>query len=140
MTDKKTQQLEFWTGFKSYVLENGWKLRLENLTPQPRYYMDIRFGISGIHLSLHLKDQLVLTGLYINVENKDAFHKLYRHRQEIEKILGQIKWIESTPKNVSRLIQYTTIDWTDEKHWKLAYNWLMIRTYTFQEVTKMYLK
>ena len=91
-------------------------------------------------MSLHLKENLVLTGLYIITENRASYRKLHRNNKDIEQILGSIKWIESTPKNVSRLIQSTVIDWKDERKWVLTYNWLAIKSCNFQEVTKLYLK
>jgi len=136
MTEEKAFQLKFWTGFKDQVIQNNWNLRVEKVTPKPKYYYDIRFGYAGIHLSLHLQQQLVLTGLYIELEHREAYRQLYRHRKEIETILGPIQWIESTPNNVSRLIQSVSIDWQDEATWPLAYNWLAIKSYNFQEVTK----
>lgn len=141
MTEEKGLQLKFWTGFKDQVLQNNWNLKVENITPQPRYYYDIRFGYTGIHLSLHLKQpQLVLTGLYIESGHRESYRQLYRNRKEIETILGPIQWIGSTSKNISRLTQSVSIDWQDEATWPLAYNWLAIKSYNFQEVVKQYLE
>jgi len=141
MTATQEHYLNFWTKFKACVAANQWPLNM-NRKPAPRYYHDISFGHTGIHLSLHIpiKEGKVYTGIYIKEKQKEAYRKLLRYKKEIEASLGPVDWIEDTGKGVARLKQSIDLDVTDKANREYAFNWLGEKSSKFQEVVKLYLE
>lgn len=141
LTETKVKQLEFWSQFKEYGKKRQTKLHLRKVYPQ--HWTDISIGSSDAHISLiaSIRDGLLGADLYIP-DNKDLYHKLYRHKDEIERDLGEKgEWMELQGKKASRVrVSTTATDFDDATKWEDSFEWLLNEAEKFHKVFPKYIK
>ena len=140
LTETKVKQLEFWTQFKEYAKKRQTKLRLRKIYPQ--HWTDISIGSSDAHISLiaNLRDGLLGVDLYIP-DNKALYHKLFAHKDEVERDLGEKgEWMELEGKKASRLRVSTSADFDDATKWDDSFEWLLNEAEKFHAVLPKYIK
>lgn len=134
LTDTKMMQLDFWTKFKEYSLENRTKLKLRKTFPQ--HWYDISFGIAGVHISLTINTQSNLLGCEINIsDNKAMYHNFYARKDIIEEELQEtLEWMELPNKKASRIKLSTKTNISDEQQWEQSFIWLKEKAEKFLQV------
>ena len=140
ITDTAARQLEFWNQFKAYAESHNTILRLGRKS-RPQHWFDISIGNSDAHISLTLNsfDGVIRTELYIP-DNKEVYHFLERHKEEVEKELGKIEWMELPEKKASRIkAEFPgVIDNTDD--WEKYFAWMQETAEKFHETFSKLLK
>ena len=137
-TDTQMMQLEFWTKFKEYAIENGASFRLRKA--RPRQYYDISFGFAKGHIALLIgtQERVIRCELYIP-DSKETFHKFFENKEKIEAELKEkIEWREIPDKKASRIRSSKDVDISNEENWEDCFIWLMEETEKFQTVFSKY--
>ena len=134
----KQCELEYWTTFNKINLEKklGWKI-----SPKTQHWQYLAIGKRGVSImiSVNTQEKLVGTDLIINYD-KSIYENLYSHKDEIEKELGTLDWINK-PKNKScRIRKSISVDITDSSNHKEIIEKHIELTLQFKEVISKYLK
>lgn len=96
LSKTQVKQLEFWTRFKTWVLEQDSGIRLQ--TPRPQHWYDVSIGTSEAHISLTInsRDNCLAAELYIS-DSKPLFFGLKQREGDIAERLGATpEWIEAS--------------------------------------------
>ncbi|HDS29854.1 MAG TPA: DUF4268 domain-containing protein [Firmicutes bacterium] len=144
LTEDKQLQLDFWTGFKTYMVDQGSVIRMPSA--KPRAWMDIPIGRAGIHLAAiaslwdsnantcqtnELRAQLYLKGS--NAKNR--FKLLEQMRSEIEDELGEsLIWYNPEDAKMSRIYLRKTVDLRNYEKRTEQYRWLKEKLEKLYEV------
>jgi len=137
-TDTQMMQLEFWTKFKEYAIENEASFRLRKALP--RQYYDISFGFSMGHIALFIgtQEKIIRCELYIP-DSKETFRQFYENKEKIEAELKEkLEWREIPDKKASRIRSSKDVDISNEENWEDCFIWLMEETEKFQTVFSKY--
>ncbi len=135
LTESKQLQLDFWTGFREFVLE-----RDSIVTPTkafPQHWMNMSIGRSGIHLSAiaslwnsasqsydkhELRVELVLS----DTNSKVFFSQLEAQKVEIEaELKGELTWYNPEEKRMCRIYLRREADLNDRSRWGEYHGWLL---------------
>jgi len=140
LSDTKLLQLEFWTKFKEYVLDNNGELKLRKIYPQ--HWYDISFGFSTAQTTLTVNTQSSQMACEIYIPNsKWLFTELYKNKEQIEAELSeQLVWEELPTKKASRIKLITEGDITDQERWEEYHSWMLAKVTNFQKVFTKYIK
>ncbi len=102
----KQHQLTYWVEFNkaNLVKKLGWKI-----SPKTQHWQYLAIGKRGVSImiSVNTQDNLIGADLIINYD-KSIYENLYSHRDEIEKELGTLDWVNK-PNNKSCRKRYHTI-------------------------------
>jgi hypothetical protein len=134
LTETKIKQMEFWDGLKDYAKINYPKIRPQKSHPQ--HWLNISIGSSQAHacLSINSREHLFTTEIWIG-DNKEFYHNLEQHKEEIEADLGEkLEWLELPEKKASRIKISTTGDFDNQDKWEEYFEWLLQMTEKFQRV------
>lgn len=134
VTETKAKQLEFWQSYKEFTEKSGKSFKTQK--PAPQHWFNIATGSSHATISLTVNsfDNAIRTELYIH-NNKDLFHHLYNHRDEIEREIGlNLEWMELPGKKASRIKAQIVGTIEDEQKWDSYFVWMMQNTEKFQSV------
>jgi len=139
LTDKKLQQLDFWTKYKNYVRTKDTRIRLQ--TPRPQHWYDVSMGTSDAHIGLTINSRANLLGCetYIS-KNKPLFNFLRERQEAIEKeIEEKIKWVDAPV--ASRIIVNKEVPGVfNQSEAENYFDWLYKQTILFQKVFGKYIK
>lgn len=127
LTETKALQLEYWTGFRQYLIDSGSPLRPQK--PYPQHWANYVIGRAGLILDalLNSTENRVGVGLYINdVDAKAYFWLLHRQKDEIERELGfALDWLELPERKGCRMVHYwEDTDPLDRAKWPQYYAWM----------------
>ncbi len=140
LTEDQSLKLKFWEGYKEYLQEKNPPFTIAR--PLPRHAYDVRIGSSEAHIAfmISIKKKLLRTVLYIR-NNKELFHYLYEHKNEIENELGMtLNWEELPKAKASRIeIQKRKVNLKNPNTWPEAYEWLYETGVKFYKVFKKYI-
>jgi hypothetical protein len=134
LTETKIKQMEFWDGLKAYAKINYPKIRPQKSHPQ--HWLNISIGSSQAHvcLSINSREHLFTTEIWIG-DNKDFYHNLEGHKDEIESELKEkLEWLELPEKKASRIKISTSGDFNNQGKWEEYFEWLLQMTEKFQKV------
>jgi hypothetical protein len=138
LTETKIKQMEFWDGLKDYAKINYPKIRPQKSHPQ--HWLNISTGSSHAHvaLSINSREHLFTTEIWIG-DNKEFYHNLEQHKEEIEADLGEkLEWLELPDKKASRIKISTSGDFDNQDKWDEYFEWLLQMTEKFQRVFPKY--
>lgn len=111
--------------------------------PSPRHFYDMSIGHSDACLAFWVssREHRVSAMLYIK-ENKDLYHFLHQHKDDIEQKLGfALEWLELPDKKASRIVCDKHIeDLTDKATWPEVYAWLKETAEALARVFQPYLQ
>jgi len=137
-TETALKQLEFWTKFKTYSIENGSKSITR--TPRAQHWFDVSIGNAEAHIGLtvNTRDSQMGCELYI-ARNKSLYRYLESKTKEIEKTLGvKLEWRDL--EKASRIVlRYKNFDIEDESRYEEYFKWLLDNTEKFKKVFKRYI-
>ncbi len=111
--------------------EEYWKMYFEicdeltkpefQINPKPQHFAYISIGKAGVQImqTINTAQNYVATELLIN-NKKEIFNKLFEHKAEIEKALGELEW--HSPENIksSKIRKTFKIDISNKDNWKVA--------------------
>lgn len=108
LTPAKKLQLEYWTVFREYVIENA--KRIKATKAQPQHWMNFSLGRSYFGMYSFVDTMHPRIGVRLFLEGSDAkahFHLLYREREKIEQEIGmELVWDELPDKKSSYISAY----------------------------------
>ena len=140
LTDTKIKQMEFWDSLKDYAKINYPQIRTQKSHPQ--HWSNISIGSSQAHicLSINSRENLFTAEIWIG-DNKDFYHNLAEHKQEIESELGEkLEWVELPEKKASRIKISTPGDLESRDKWDGYFEWLLGQAEKFQKVFPKYFR
>ncbi len=144
LTDTKIKQKEFWTNLKAQAEDMGrTSVRIPN--PQPKHWMDLGIGRSGIVMTLAVNsfDNRISVAISLKDENaKPYFHLLKEDKESIESEIGEpLDWRELPDKKMSRIILYkNSVDPLDESGWPQQHAWMLDAMEKFNKVFRPRIK
>ena len=142
VSDYKTKQLRFWTGFKDFVPTNG-PVRCGN--PAAQHYMHFSVGLSGAYFAASMSRWHLLTGVeepeqrvqlvFTGSKAKQRFASLEARKQQIENALGlELIWYNPADTQKARIFARHDANFDDEQQWPEQYKWLLAKLEVFQKV------
>ena len=125
LTPAKQLQLEFWTAFREYVLNQGSVIKPTKALPQ--YWMNISIGRSYFGMYSFVDTTKPRMGVRLFIAGLDAkahFELLRQQRVDIEKEIGEeLSWEKKPSKKESSVGLYdTTRNCQDREQWPDAYS------------------
>jgi hypothetical protein len=135
LTEAKRLQLEFWTGFRSYVEEHG--SRIKPTKPFPQHWMNIALGRGGFKLGAVASfwDSVAETGdshelraeaVIETNDSKTHFARLVAQKGQIESEVGEpLTWHNPPNKRMCRIYVRRPALLTDRDHWPEYHAWLL---------------
>ena len=138
---KGDEHLKFWEGFKRYVSEREFSLRVSQKV-RSRHYLTISFGSSKAQLFLtrNTRKKVVSAEIWIR-DNQALYQNLFDNKKIFEDNLDEsIEWLPLEGKKTSKFCCYHYCDPKDKELYHEYYDWL-IRTSeklvkTFKSITK----
>jgi hypothetical protein len=139
LTDRKIQQLEFWTKMKEYVSKIDHQIRLRS--PRPQHWYNVSMGSSEAHIGLTVNSRESLIGceVWIN-KDKELFNFLLEHKEDIERELGgKAEWVNSAVTSSIKIKKEVPGVFNPEEveHY---YAWLYEKTILCQKVFGKYFR
>lgn len=138
LTESKKLQLEFWRGFREYLIENSKVLKPTK--PLPQHWMNIALGRSGFKLVAIAAVYSSESGDYgkheIRAEmeindrqySKQYYELLVREKQQIEEDFGDLlTWYNPSDAKVCRIFALKTIKHLSAGNRDDLYLWLMTK-------------
>jgi hypothetical protein len=145
LTEAKKHQLEFWRGFKDYIIEHS-KL-VKPTKPLPQHWMNIALGRSGFKLTAIASRSDSQTGSYgsheIRVElevfdredTKEYYGLLEQAKMEIEAEVGEpLIWYNPEKARVCRIYLRRPTNLLDDTARQEQYGWLLSKLELFHKV------
>lgn len=139
LTDRKIQQLEFWTKMKEYVSNIDSQIRLRS--PRPQHWYNVSMGSSEAHIGLTINSRENLIGceVWIN-KDKELFAFLLEHKEEIENELGvKAEWVDSAVTSSIKIKKEVPGVFNQEEV-ENYYAWLYEKTILCQKVFSRYFR
>jgi hypothetical protein len=142
-TPIKQLQFKFWSGFKSYIQENGYNL--DSADAKPQHWFNIHLGRGGYTLSCTVKSRVARLGVEVYIfhsESKTKFETLETKKQEIESALGfTLDWQVLPDSHACRIAYYKLdFDLENESDWNINYKWIANTAAKFNTVFRPILR
>lgn len=134
LTETKTLQLAFWTGFHIFATTNA-KL-IKPTKPRPQHWMNMSIGRSGFNLtaiasSWSAEDEAYNSGelrAQVEVFSQNAkrdYELLLAQKEDIERELGyQMVWVNEPNKVSCKITIRRPADLSDQGDWPNQFGWL----------------
>jgi hypothetical protein len=137
LTGTKSAQLEYWTSFREFLLENNSSIRPQK--PFPIHWANYKIGRAGFKLGalLNSRENLIGVELYMGDEKAKAyFHLLSEQKVAIEDQLGfKLEWMELPERKASRLlINLADKDPLEREAWPEYHQWMKEKLEKIDEV------
>lgn len=136
LTDAKKLQLEFWRGFREYVIENS-KI-IKPTKPLPQHWMNISIGRSGFKLVAIASVYSSQTGdygkheiraeleIYDRHHSKQYFEILEHDKERIEAEFGEtLNWYNPPKANVCKVYTLKTVKHLSAGNQEEMFHWIM---------------
>lgn len=137
-SETKLVQQEFWEALKTYGIERGTKVSL-NQKAHPQHWYTISIGTSRAHMNLTLNTVKQRLGCEIRIPNDPAlYQKLMNEKEVIDRELAglNVEWRELPDKAASRIIALHPADPLDLRTWPGQFEWLISTAERFQQTFK----
>lgn len=129
-------QLEFWTGFNSYIGDHG--IALNQRTPGPRFWHDFPVGRQHFGLSAYCAVRDGWIGVTLRCTGRSAkahFGLLLAEKEQIEMEMGNALQWDELPNNVESQISIKNkTDPKEKANWPTQYKWLADQLVAFTQV------
>jgi len=136
LTDTGAAYHELWTALKDHMIRNGTSLRLRKAGT--RHWFNIAVGRSGfsVNLTASVSKHRIGCEIYLRKATATtAFHLLEKQKDEVERELGTLKWMELPEGQDCRIVQYkhdVDVSATGERDGIVA--WMAERAESFHRV------
>lgn len=135
LSNTELLKYSFWEAFNDAANNNTeFNKSLRTRSPHPKAWYDLSIGVSAYHISLTINTikKEVSAGLYF--EGNRELYESYKDTQvAIEEFIGH-KLIFREAKKDARFRCFKSIDVSDKKQWKEAFEWLIMMAIKFKEV------
>ena len=125
-TPAQNLRLRYWTAFRTYLHEQGSKLRPQK--PSRQHWYSFGIGTSRAHtaaLLLTKEDKIAVELSLTSEQAKLDFAELIKNKEQVEKIIGhQLDWREMPDTKASRIILFKDGDPYKEADWNEQFAWL----------------
>lgn len=151
LTETRLLQLEFWTGFKEYLINSGSSIRPQS--PYSQNWMNHALGRSGIHLASIFSTWSSAKNSYaggevraevvLDDDNAKTYYEiLVQQKPQIEDEFGEpLIWYNPEDKKVCRIYLQRDVDFQNKEEWPTYHAWLKDRLEAlktvFQQRAKM---
>lgn len=125
-SDTKLLQQEYWQGLKTYMEENGGKIRMQK--PLPQHWTNVAIGRSDFHLSASVSTRDNALSIWLNITGNNAknfYDKLedIAKQESLERVSPDLKWDRMDNNKQSAVILYTIGDMTNRNQWNEQFEW-----------------
>lgn len=136
------RRLDYWVAFQNYAFQDSAFAREFNRRkPTLDHWMTFSIGSSSCHLALlqlHKRQSLAVE-FYIG-NDKDLFHLLYGHRQEIEADCGlKLDWRELPHRKASRILFEKKFELSNTNQWNAQFAWVVDVMLKMKKAFKKYI-
>ena len=123
------QRLEWWVAFQDFAFADATFAKCFTRTkPGYDHWMNFAVGSSACHIAvdqIRKSGQLLIAELYIS-NDKDLFHSLHDHKEEIEKGCAvEFEWCELPDRKASRIKVSKAVDFDNRDEWPDQFAWLV---------------
>lgn len=133
---------EYWIAFNDYAFSNfNFAKAFNKRKASTDHWMSLSVGSSSCHIDLTQirKDNHIGVEWYIS-DDKDLYHKLFSHKNEIESEMGiTFDWRELPDKKASRIIILKEADLENKDKWQEQFKWSMDVALKMKKVFKKYI-
>lgn len=140
MSDTSMIQLKFWEEFNAQAVNHTpFYKEFSIRKAYPQHWYDLSIGSSECHICLTASRQKheMTAGIYVSA-NKNFFHNLQAHSEELEKEIGvEIEWREAS--KACRFVTYKPFDLDDKSQWQGALQWLYDISVAIKKAMKNYI-
>lgn len=137
LSETQISQKEFWDEFKNYVEEH--KINLKLRKTKARHWYNISFGRSDCRLSLTVNSQKKQIACEVYIPNSpETYEEFLLNKENIEKELGELEWMELPNRKASRIKQLRKGDYLDQDKWLDYFKWLSDKALKFQKIFNNY--
>ena len=141
VSDTSKIQLDFWEEFNAHAVNHSAFYREFSLRKAyPQHWYDLSVGSSDYHICLTASRQKhdLTAGIYVSA-NKEFFHFLQDHAEELEREIGDsIEWREAS--KACRFVIHKPIDLDDKSQWQEGLQWLYDSSIAIKNAIKKYTK
>lgn len=128
VTETQQQRYDYWVAFQDYALKNAEYAKHFNRRKSTYdHWMNLPIGSSDCHIvidQIQKRNELIVE-LYID-NDKELFHNLHDHKDEIEKDLGfSLDWRELPERKASRIITMEKAKLNNKDKWQEQFDWLI---------------
>jgi len=120
------RRYDYWVSFQDYAFRDlKFAREFNRRKPGFDHWMTFSIGSSSCHMALLQlqKRQSLAVELYIN-NDKDLFHALYKHRDEIEAESGlKFDWRELPHRKASRILLEKKVELANTSQWNTQFEW-----------------
>lgn len=137
LTDTQQLQLDFWTEFREYVMENA--KRIKPAKPQPAHWLTFSVGRSffGADALVDIGKQRLAIRMFVAGPNATAhYNLLLAEKEQIEEDFGEpLEWEELPHRKSSYISLYKTGENPKDKMQRARQKeWLLTRLEKYHEV------
>ena len=118
----------YWAAFNDYAFrDNDFAKAFNRRKPTYAHWMDFSIDSAEYHLSVsQVRAKKKLIAEFHIDDNKDIFHSLLQHKDEIESETGMtFDWRELPDKKASRVLVEKPVDFDDPKQMESQFRWIM---------------
>jgi Domain of unknown function (DUF4268) len=135
LSEVKKLQLDFWTAFRSQLLEK--KIVPTAETPRPQYWFHVPLGRANIYLSNIANTEAGRIGVRVYINNKiasAALPQLEAERAEIETEIGEkLEWNPNPEAIDKTIVLQRDADLNDRNQWPEYVSWLVEKVDKFRK-------
>ena len=141
LTERKKEQVEWWTSFSDYAMNQpDFKKVFNRRKARPQHWFDLPIGTAGCNIRLTVKEKLLGTEVYIS-DNKALYNTLLERKNDIEKELGfKMDWQELPEKKACRILVTFPGDFTRLTKSEQFFKWYCEKAIVLKKVFPKYLK
>ena len=141
-TQTQWQRYNYWVAFEDFAFQDAqFSKEFNRRKPSFDHWMNFSVGASGCHIAvsqIQKRNELDVE-LYIS-DDKDLFHVLYSHKDDIETEAGlKFDWRELPERKASRIIIEKKVALDNKAEWDKQFAWLMDVMLKMKKAFKRYL-
>lgn len=141
-TQTQWQRYNYWVAFEDFAFQDAqFSKEFNRRKPSFDHWMNFSVGASGCHIAMSQiqKRNELDVELYIS-DDKDLFHVLYSHKDDIETEAGlKFDWRELPERKASRIIIEKKVALDNKAEWDKQFAWLMDVMLKMKKAFKRYL-
>lgn len=142
LKQREIDRYKFWEGLIEKAKEKN--ANFQNLSPSYYHYIGKRIGKPGISFNFVILNHKSSIEIYIDIgdkeKNKERFDKLFKHKNEIEKLFGDtLNWERLNTKRACRISQIYENGLKNVEYWSQLQEIMVVKMITFQKSIEKYL-
>ncbi len=143
LSDTQQLQLEFWTAFKEYLLEQRSPLKV--LKPAAQSWTSVPLGRSNFYVEAVIRSKESVVTVQLDMYGSDAkgfFRRLLQDKARIESAIGQpLAWNDRPDRKTSAIaLDRHGIDLSDRSRWPEIFVWFHAKLDLFEKTFRPIVK